>query len=205
MQRGIASSPLGKQPELDIHNRRYAKMKNRIYFIGGASASGKSIIAQELSNLYSLPVVELDRFHDILIPIVHDRERLVNVTNKIALEVVRQLLELKVNCIIEGGWVQPKQARKLREQSKGYFCPVYCGYPKADVEFRYAAIKRSGLHWLSSKSEKEARYFLDTQIRESEYYRQACEKLRMDFFDFTEFSEGSKALRSHFEKWLHGC
>ena len=180
-------------------------MKNRIYFIGGASASGKSTIAKELSNLYSFPVVELDQFHDILIPIVHDRERQVKATRKVALEVVRQLLELNVSCIVEGGWVQPRRASKLREKSEGCFCPVYCGYPKADIESRYLLLKRSGSHWLNSESRNEARSFLGTQIKESEYYRQECEKLRIEFFDFTEFLEGSKNLRAHFERWLHGC
>lgn len=67
-------------------------MKNRIYFIGGASASGKSTIAKELSNLYALPVVELDRFYDILMQVIFDREKLVVATEKISLEVVEQFL-----------------------------------------------------------------------------------------------------------------
>ena len=179
-------------------------MKSRIYFIGGASASGKSTIAKELSSLYSFPVVELDRFHDILMPIVHDREQLVSATSKIAFEVVRQFVELNGNCIIEGGWIQPSKASKLKEGSRNYFYPVYCGYPKADVESRYSALKKSGSHWLNSKPGKEARAFLRTQINESESYRQECERLRIEFFDFTVFSEGSEALRAHFEKWLRG-
>ena len=179
-------------------------MKSRIYFIGGASASGKSTIAKELSSLYSFPVVELDRFHDILMPIVHDREQLVRTTGKITLEVVRQLLELNVSCIVEGGWIQPRKASKLKEKSKGYFYPVYCGYPRADVESRYSVIQKDGLHWLNSKPGKKAQSFLRTQIDESESYRQECERLQIEFFDFTVFSEGSEALRSHFEKWFHG-
>ncbi|MFO1423224.1 MAG: hypothetical protein U1F70_06160 [Candidatus Competibacteraceae bacterium] len=180
-------------------------MKNRIYFIGGASASGKSTVAKELSNLYSLPVVELDRFYDVLMPIVHDRELLVSITDQVVLEVARQLLELKADCIIEGGWIQPKQASRLKDKSKGRFWPVYCGYPRADIESRYSAIKKSGSHWLTSESKKEARSFLIKQVEGSEYYRKKCEKLGIDFFDFTEFLEGSKTLHAHFEKWFHGC
>lgn len=180
-------------------------MKNQIYFIGGASASGKSTIAKGLSVLYALPVVELDRFYDILMQAICDREELVVATKKVALEVVKQFLGAKAGCIIEGGWIQPEQANKLKKEAKGRFYPVYCGYPKANIESRYLAIKKSGSHWLSSQSEPEARSFLITQIKESEYYRQECEKLRIEFFDFTEFSEGSRVLRAHFEKWLHGC
>jgi shikimate kinase len=179
-------------------------MKNRIFFIGGASASGKSTIAKELSNLYALPVVELDRFYDILMQVIFDREKLVVATEKISLEVVAQFLAVEASCIIEGGWIQPKKANQLKKESKGHFYPVYCGYPTASVESRYLAIKKSGLHWLNSQSKKEARSFLISQIKESEHYRQECEQWRIEFFDFTEFSEGSRILRSHFEQWLRG-
>ena len=56
----------------------------------------------------------------------------------------------------------------------------------------------------SKNPNKKARSFLVTQIKESKYYRQECKRLGIDFFDFTEFSEGSNALRAHFENWLQG-
>lgn len=177
-------------------------MNNRIYFVGGASAAGKSTISKELAVCYSLPLVELDKFHDILIPVIGERELLIETTSEVALAAVELLLKTKAACIIEGGWIKPAQAHMLKNNFCSRFCPVYCGYPGAGVATRYLAIQANGTHWLNDKPRSEAHAFLTTQIKESAEYKQECERFQLAFFDFTDFSAGSKALRAHFEMWL---
>lgn len=177
-------------------------MNNRIYFVGGASAAGKSTITKELSVRSSLPLVELDKFHDILIPAIGERELLIETTRKVALEAVELLLNTKAACIIEGGWIKPARAHTLKNNFGSRFCPVYCGYAGADLATRYLAIQANGTHWLNDKPKSEAHAFLTTQIKESAEYRQECARFHLAFFDCTDFSAGSKALCAHFEMWL---
>ena len=74
-------------------------MKNSIYFIGGASASGKSTAARMLAARDGRAVVELDNFYDILGKFVDDQGALEKVTEKIALEVMARLLAADAFCI----------------------------------------------------------------------------------------------------------
>lgn len=176
-------------------------MSNRIYFIGGASAAGKSTISKELSLRYALPLVELDTCYDLLSAAIPEREPLIEATRKVALAAVSQLLNAQAACIIEGGWITPAQAHQLKHNFGNRFCPVYCGYAGADLATRYLAIQANGTHWLKDKPKPEAHAFLTTQIKESAAYRQECALFQLEFFDFTDFSAGSKALRAHFETW----
>lgn len=177
-------------------------MSKQIYYVGGASAAGKSTITKELALRAALPLVELDKFHDLLSAVIRVRKPLIAATRKVALTVVVQLLHAQTGCIIEGGWIKPALAHRLKKNFGSRFCPVYCGYPQADMATRYLAIQARGTHWLKNEPEPEAHAFLATQIKESEAYRQECERFQLEFFDFTDFSEGSHSLRAHFETWL---
>jgi shikimate kinase len=176
-------------------------MKHSIYFIGGASASGKSRVARSLAVQDGRSVVELDHYYDILEPAIHDHDVLVKTTGRIALEAVTQLLAADAFCIVEGGWIAPAQARKLKEWSAGRFYPVYCGYPKAKAEDRLAVIKKAQSHWLVEKSEKTARVFLETQIKQSHWYRKQCQKYDLPFFDFSSLEHGAASLSAHYYQW----
>lgn len=176
-------------------------MQNSIYFIGGASASGKSTVARLLAAEDGRSVVALDNYYDILESAFHDHDLLVKISERIALEVVTQLLATNAFCIVEGGWIAPQQARKLRERSAGRFYPVYCGYPETKASTRLAVIKNDQNHWLAEKSEKAAHAFLKTQIQQSHWYRTQCQKYELPFFDFSSLEAGVAALRSNYYKW----
>ena len=176
-------------------------MKNSIYFIGGASASGKSTAARMLAARDGRAVVELDNFYDILGKFVDDQGALEKVTEKIALEVMARLLAADAFCIVKGGWIDPAKAKKLKETSAGRFYPVYCGYPRLQVEARFKMIRKAKAHWLAEKSAKAAHAFLREQLKLSKWYRKECQKYDLPFFDFSTVEDGAAALGVNYTRW----
>lgn len=176
-------------------------MQNSIYFIGGASAAGKSAVTTRLAARDGRTIIELDRFYDLLQATIRDSNALEKATRQIALEVVKQLLASNAYCLIEGGWIAPAQASLLKEATAGRFHPVYCGYPYAKVKKRLALIQRAQQHWLAWEPEKKARAFLRQQIEESAWYRRECEKYHLPFFDFSKVEEGAQALILDYSQW----
>lgn len=176
-------------------------MTSAIYFIGGASASGKSVVAKMLAAKDQCSIVELDEFYDILEGTFKDHAGLEEVTGKIALQVVAELLAVNAVCLVEGGWIDPAQAKKLKDRTQGRFYPVYCGYPNGDVEQRLAMIKQEKSHWLAEKSKKTARAYLASQIEDSRRYQRQCEKYELPFFDFSDVNAGTAALSANYTAW----
>ena len=176
-------------------------MQNTIYFIGGASASGKSVVASRLAELDLLTVIELDRFYDLLSRTLHNREVLAKVTERVAREVATQLVRCNARGVLEGGWIYPARAKQLRTEFKGRFYPVYCGYPHADARERLALIKERNQHWLAEEPKKTALAYLKEQIEESRWYEKECKKYALPFFDFSNIEEGTQALERHYHDW----
>lgn len=177
-------------------------MASAIYFIGGASASGKSVVARALAAEAQWPIVELDEFYDILDSAFEDHTNLEKATDKIALQVVVQLLAVNAACLVEGGWIDPAPAKKLKDRSQGQFYPVYCGYPNGTVEQRLTMIKREKAHWLAERSKKTARAYLESQIKHSRWYQRQCDQYGLPFFDFSDISVGVAALSANYTDWL---
>ncbi|HRC71365.1 MAG TPA: hypothetical protein PK880_02400 [Candidatus Competibacter sp.] len=184
-----------------VPGEKAATSRGSIYFIGGASASGKSTAARMLAARDGRAVVELDNFYDILGKVVDDQGALEKVTQKIALEVVARLLSADAFCIVEGGWIDPSKARKLKEASDGRFYPVYCGYPRLKVEARFKMIRKKKVHWLAEKSAKAAHSFLQEQIKLSRWYRKECKRYDLPFFDFSTVEDGVAALSVNYTRW----
>ncbi|MBK8507199.1 MAG: hypothetical protein V9G63_11465 [Candidatus Competibacter sp.] len=146
-------------------------------------------------------MVELDNFYDILEIALKNHVILEKITGKIALEAAAQLLAADAFCIIEGGWIDPAQARKLKDKSEGRFYPVYCGYPTGKVKERFKMIKNGNSHWLVEESEKSACAYLRAQIKLSQWYRKQCKKHDLPFFDFSKVEDGVAALSSDYFNW----
>lgn len=173
-----------------------------LYFIGGASASGKSTIARILATKSHRSAIELDAYYDLLEPLTRNHRALEQATTQVSLELVRQMLKLGAKGIVEGGWIAPAQARQLHRESEGHFYPVYCGYPQAKAKSRLALIRAQQQHWLADKPNSEALEFLRQQIKDSRWYQQECTKYALPFFDFSEVASGAAALERDYCAWL---
>ncbi len=176
-------------------------MKHSIYFIGGASASGKSTVARLLAAQEERSIVELDNFYDILESATQDESFLEKTTQKIALELVSQLLAANAFCIVEGGWIPPFEAKKLKDSSQDRFYPVYCGYLNGKAKDRLRKIRDGKSHWLTEKPPKVARAYLRDQLKRSHWYQKQCKKYDLPFFDFSNFGDGVTALSLDYCRW----
>lgn len=180
-------------------------MNGRLYFIGGASAAGKSTITRALAARTGRGSIELDAYYDILEPLTRSSCALEQATTEVSLAVVRQMLKLGADGLIEGGWIAPTQARQLHDESEGRFHPVYCGYPQAKAKPRLALIRAQQQHWLADKPNSEALEFLRQQIKDSRWYQQECAKYALPFFDFSEVASGAAALERDYDAWLQAA
>jgi hypothetical protein len=173
----------------------------RIYFVGGASASGKSVSTKALAKEFCVNTVNLDEFYNVIRKSISDETLSQKTTKDVAALCVDKFLSIGAAGILEGGWVAPSKAAEISKSYRNRFCPVYCGYPKADIITRLEMIVRDGKHWLASRSQEEARNWLKGQIEGSLWYQSECLKYGIPFFDFSDVTKGQQQLQTHYQTW----
>jgi hypothetical protein len=173
-----------------------------VIFIGGASASGKSTAARDLSSKTDRPYLELDRLYNSVKDILSNSglpDKVVkDITKSVSLEFVRGLIGAETQCVIEGGWITPKVAAGLTSDS--VFEAVYCGYTDIKAAERLQNIKSApgDQHWLSKKPDEFALDFLTKQIADSQSYKNQCQEHGHTYFDFSDQTTGANKLLKHF-------
>ena len=176
--------------------------KGAVYYIGGASAAGKTTASIRLAAAAGIARVELDDFQRAMMPALPDVSRRAVVTRQLAQAAVIALLDSDAECIIDGAWLAPSEAEQLRERYGVRFHPLYCGYRAVNIGARLSAIRSAGEHWLASIPQAEAAQFLDKQVTDSETLKQTCEEFGIPYRDFTDHDVGFAALKADFDRWL---
>lgn len=181
-------------------------MRPSIYFIGGASGSGKSWTAADLARTHARHLVELDQLNKTLKAAGLSGKELEEQSKKLAFHVVDMLASRGADCIVEGGWINPDGARQMQDRYGKGFRAVFCGFPGAIAEERYAMFKAAGAsgagarHWLvTDETEARALEFLREQISGSRWYRRTCEELGIPFVDFSDVAQGAERLKRDYE------
>jgi hypothetical protein len=176
-------------------------MTNRIYFIGGASASGKSEVTKYIKeNFENIKTEELDDIYNSFDYNIVESEKVI-LTQELAYRKIGELYNLGFSGIVEGGWISPSKANELKNTFGNRFYPVYCGYPNANVEDRIEEIIQSKEHWLKSKTPDYRFEWVTKQKIESEDYQYHCNQYKIPFFDFSDFKIGSKNLFENYKEW----
>lgn len=174
----------------------------RVIFIGGASASGKTEAAKSLASELKRPHLEIDRLRDLANGQCELLSNSGEIEKSITRIYTRALLEILIDagseCVIEGGWMEPKVATELTARQG--FAAVYCGYSSDNLEARLVAIrtKAKNRHWLSEEPEKDAIKYLASQVEGSEWYKSECEEYELPYFDFTDQAKGQRDLCAYF-------
>ena len=179
-------------------------MNRGIYFVGGASASGKSTCTARLAGEAGVGRIELDGFYNVIRHGVRNESALKAVAQDVVAFSLKKLVEADVGGILEGGWIEPAQAAELAALQPKRFCPVYCGYPNADVAARLEMILRHGKHWLTARDRPTALAWLEQQVDGSRWYQSECRAYGIPYFDFSDMDEGSRQLRGHYLAWRTG-
>jgi len=172
-----------------------------VYYIGGASASGKSTVAKRLSENAGFGLIELDELFNAVKATVDSKETAISVMNNVANVLVRQLLAANICCVVEGSWLLPEAADGITA-TYPRFRAVYCAYPHSSARARLELLRSDDKHWLTREDEETALAFLQEQI--SLWYETECNRLNLAFFDFSEIDKGAQMLKEDFVEWLDG-
>lgn len=175
-----------------------------IYFIGGASASGKSYSAEIFAKDSGLPLIQLDHLARPIKQIKNDETTIDtnNLVREVTWEVLQYIFALKSSCIVEGGWLEPDKASVFRARSDGFFYPVFCGYDDSQLENRYQKIKEGQRHWILLEDSDWGKKFLEGQSELSIQREKICIRKKIPYFDFTDFDSGMDKLSDNFRKWF---
>lgn len=174
----------------------------QIYFVGGASASGKSTATRELALEHDVPRIELDVLYNRL-DFIEDLALRQQTMQTVTETLLRELVDADADMIVEGGWMWPTVAARLVQESEGRFCAVYCGYPNVSPEARLEMLRAhpGTKHWVVGKSETEALQWLELQIKGSAECKEAAENEGLEFFDFGVPQDGSQRLLMKYRDW----
>src|SRR5690606_13025176 len=112
---------------------------------------------------------------------------------------VSQLLENDVKAIVEGGWIQPENARSLKNKYKEKFSAIFCGYPDVTVEERQEFLRENNSnHYLASENSDCK---LKKQIEDSKSYEKRAKENGFIFCNFSRIEMGHAALKNEVEDW----
>ncbi|MDO8863673.1 AAA family ATPase [Haliea sp. E1-2-M8] len=171
-----------------------------VFFIGGASASGKTTVALKLATTNSLSLIHLDAFYNTLRPAFKSDSDLEVATKSICQVAATHILAIGRKCILDGGWIDPEVAVALFGPSAA----IYCGYEDKDLGKRYDRILSKNEHWLKDESKENALSFLQKQADGSEWYKSECKECNLPYVDFTNFPNHIPSeISSRFSEWFN--
>ena len=165
-----------------------------IYLIGGASRSGKSIVARELLKRNGIPYFSMDvlmmGLHvgypqlgigpDVSDPVV--TRRLWPIVHGLALN----LLETEAAYAIEGVYLSPQHIATLEKSHPAQVRGVFIGYSTISPTTKLLHI-RAASHlpndWLSAQPDAEILALVQRNIRRSRTARTACARLGIKYVD----------------------
>jgi hypothetical protein len=170
-----------------------------IFYIGGASGSGKSHAARMIREKYRIPVINLDDYYNIFHPTCNEDISETFMRN-VSEHLVEDLIKFQGTGILEGGWIDPNVAIQIRSKFDSKFKPVYAGYINDNAQNRLNFLKSNPGHWLLNEQEDFAISFLNKQISDSGDYMNKCRQGLIDYIDFSDPTSGCNEMLLYFEK-----
>jgi len=168
-----------------------------IYFISGASRSGKTTLAKKLSIHKGIPYLSVDwimmgftegipefGIHDKLMPDVIAK-RLWSFIKAM----VENMLYFEQDCIIEGEALLPELICQLIEKHPDDIKSCFIGYSHPDIEKKLKEIRRFGsekIDWLNDKSDDYVRDHTYNMIAHSKLIKKSCEQTKLPYFDVSK-------------------
>jgi hypothetical protein len=171
-----------------------------IYIIGGASRSGKTLLARRVVAEKRIPYFPLDALFGALangapqLGVAYENslmERPVKMW-----PITKPLLEFffaeEKDFLIEGDSILPSQIQELLVANK----PVkacFIGYTKLDANEKLETVRRyhqGEIDWTKGISDTEMLPMVDEMIEFSKYLEQECDRLGIKYFDVSQDFEG---------------
>ena len=162
-----------------------------LYLIGGAARTGKTLLSERLLKEKKIPCFCLD----FLVTAI-DRN-LHNIPSRQAAHkiwphlesMLRNIVEVKSNYIIEGDKLLPEHVNKLIQDYPNQITSCFLGYPNIDPLHKIKEIKEHPGHindWTRESSETELRDLVTEMLDYSLYLQTECFKYNLIYFDTSE-------------------
>ncbi|MEM9548495.1 MAG: hypothetical protein AAGA77_21095 [Bacteroidota bacterium] len=165
-----------------------------LYFISGASRSGKSIVAKKMANVKRIPYLSLDWImmgfthgipkygvHDLLFPDVIARKLW-----SFLKAMCESMLIAEEDCIIEGEALLPELLIELIEKYPDDTKACFIGFIHVNIDQKVEDIRRFSLEkndWMEDKSDTYVREHVINMIAHSKMIKTACEDQKIHYFD----------------------
>lgn len=180
-----------------------------IYILGGASRSGKTLLARRAVAEKQIPYFPLDALFGAL---VHGMPQL-------GMRYEDSLLERPVKMwpmtrhflnfffkeegafLFEGDTVTPSQVHELRAEGKPVRC-CFLGYTELTKDEKLALVRehhQGDIDWTKDISDDEMLPMIDEMIQFSQYLKAECQKYDLAYFDISSDFEG---VRNHAFEYL---
>ncbi|MEZ2414465.1 hypothetical protein ACA086_05825 [Muriicola sp. E247] len=168
-----------------------------LYIIGGASRSGKTIIAKRLSTQLGIPYLSLDWImmgftngipeygvHDKLFP-DEIAERLWSFIKAM----LESMIHVETDSIIEGEALLPELIIELQKKYPDHIKICFLGYTDITVEKKVSEIREfSQLQndWLIDKSDAYIQDHVQNMIAHSKRIKKSCKANQLQYIDTSE-------------------
>jgi 2-phosphoglycerate kinase len=180
-----------------------------LFFVSGASRSGKTHIARKILADRQIPYLSLDwlmmGFNDGIPDYgIHHLLWPDDVARR-----MRPFLQGMIDCmlvdgmdyVIEGEAMLPQLAADLIEQRPDAVKAAFLGYTEIDVENKVALVKKYGgseNDWLTDESDEYIRNHIGNMIAYSKMIKKECEKHGLPYFDTSDDFQGATEAATDF-------
>ncbi|NET34874.1 MAG: ATP-binding protein [Cyanothece sp. SIO1E1] len=180
-----------------------------LYLIGGASRSGKTLLARRILKEKQIPYLSLDwlmmgfndgipeyGIHHLLWP------------NEIAKRIwpflkgmIDNMLFEGVDYVIEGEAMLPELIAELIEKYPGQVRAIFMGYTDMEVDKKISLVKKhrgEENDWLMNESNEYIRDHISNMISYSKRIKEDCEKYHLPYFDLSsDFDSMIEKAKKH--------
>jgi 2-phosphoglycerate kinase len=177
--------------------------KEMLYILGGASRSGKTLLARRAVTEKQIPYFPLDALLGSLIygaPELGMRyeDSFTDRSNKlwpVTRQLVRMLLDEEDTYVIEGDSILPAQVNELVVQQKPVRC-CFVGYTELQKEEKLSLVRehhQGKADWTKGISDEALLPMIDQMIEFSTLLKEECTKYGIKYFDISHDFEGVRA------------
>jgi hypothetical protein len=162
-----------------------------LYLIGGAARSGKTILSERLLKEKSIPYFCLDYLVSALDRNLHNipsQQAAYKILPNVE-AMLRNIVEVKSNYIIEGDKLLPEQVIKLIQVYPNQIISCFLGYSTIDPLQKIKDIKQHPSHindWTGESSEFDLQDLVTEMLDYSQYLQSECSKYNLHYFDTSE-------------------
>lgn len=165
-----------------------------LYIIGGASRSGKTIIAKKLSARLGMPYLSLDwimmGFTNGLPEFgVHDKLYPDEIAKRLW-SFIKAMMESMINadndCVIEGEALLPELIIELLQKYPDHAKVCFMGYTEVEIDRKAKEIKNFSQvknDWLKDKSDAYIEDHIKNMIAHSKLIKKSCKKYQLKYID----------------------